>query len=349
MSIHVLQLGPYPPPEGGVSRNMLAIRDELMKRGDKCSIIATSRSNSVNNEPDVYHPGGPAEIVRLLSSIKFDVLHLHVGGELNHRVLGLSLIASLFGGKKSVLTVHSGAFPLTVEAKNATSFSKHGIIFRRFGGIIAVNDALADVFHRFGVTDKRIHKILPFALRLPDETVEVPQQLTAFYAAHSPILLSVGGLEKDYDPLFQVDAMREILSEFPNAGLLLAGEGSMRSEVETAVRRSDYAERILVTGNVEHAVTLHLIDRADVLIRTTLFDGDAISIREALFLGTPVIATENGMRPEGTHLIEIGDAKSLLDGVRNIVAAPKSISLRGSEDADNINAVIELYEKLLAI
>ena len=40
MAMHVLQLGPYPPPEGGISRNMLAIRDELLKRGDRCTIIA---------------------------------------------------------------------------------------------------------------------------------------------------------------------------------------------------------------------------------------------------------------------------------------------------------------------
>ncbi|MEQ1605315.1 MAG: glycosyltransferase family 4 protein [Pyrinomonadaceae bacterium] len=348
MSIHVLQLGPYPPPEGGVSRNMLAIRDELIKRGDKCSIIATSRSSSIKDEPDVYHPSGPAEITKLLSSIKYDVLHLHVGGELNRRVLGLALIASIFAGRKSVLTVHSGAFPQTDEAKNAKSLSKHGIVFHRFGGIIAVNDALADVFRRFGVADNRIHKILPFALRLPDESVEVPKELTDFRTEHSPLFLSVGGLEKDYDPLFQVEAMGEILRESPNAGLMLVGEGSMRSEVENAVARSGYADNIMVAGNVEHAVTLHLIDRADILLRTTLFDGDAISVREAIFLGTPVIATENGMRPEGTYLIAIGDAESLVGKVREIITTPKSRSQRGSEDADNINAVIALYEQLLA-
>ena len=51
-----------------------------------------------------------------------------------------------------------------------------------------------------------------------------------------------------------------------------------------------HAERIW-TGDVEHPVTLHLINRADILLRTTKFDGDAIAVREALFLETPVIAT----------------------------------------------------------
>ena len=347
MSIHVLQLGPYPPPEGGVSRNMLAIRDELIKRGDRCSIIAISRSKTERDEPDVFHPRGPKEILRLLSSIKFDILHLHVGGDLDGRILGLALIASFFAGKKSVLTVHSGAFPLTAEAKSAKPFSKHGIIFRRFGGIIAVNDALASVFHRFGVADERIHKILPFALRLPDESVVVPQELADFSSDHSPLLLSVGGLEKDYDPLFQVEAMGEILREFPKAGLLIVGDGSMRNEVQSAVNASGYHENILVVGNVEHAVTLHLIDRADILLRMTLFDGDAISIREALFLGTPVIATDNHMRPDGTHLITIGDRSGLVRGIKDLADSKQKRPEKRAADDHNINQVIELYKALL--
>ena len=39
--------------------------------------------------------------------------------------------------------------------------------------------------------------------------------------------------------------------------------------------------------------------RADVTLCTTLYDGDAVSVREGLDLGTPVIATENGMHPVG--------------------------------------------------
>ena len=132
------------------------------------------------------------------------------------------------------------------------------------------------------------------------------------------MLLSVGGLEKDYDPLFQIAAMKDILAEFPNAGLMIVGDGSMRGEVEKAVASSGYAHHISLAGNVDHAVTLHLINDADVLLRTTLFDGDAISVREALFLGTPVIATDNAMRPDGVHLIRIGDKDELVEpGQRN--------------------------------
>lgn len=346
MTMHVLQLGPYPPPEGGISRNMLAIRDAVRRRGDTCSIVATSRSSSFDGDPDVYHPGSAAALLALLRSLKFDILHLHIGGDVNKRVLGLAFAATFFGRGKCILTLHSGAYPLTDVAKNASSRSIRGRIFRRFERVIAVNGSIADVFRRYGVDSQRISVIPPFSPKLPDPGVTVPAYIVEFSKNHSPLLLSVGGLEKDYDPLFQIAAMKHILGEYPNGGLLLVGDGSMRPEVEDATAKSGYADAIYIAGNVEHGVVLHLINDADVMLRTTLFDGDAISVREALFLGTPVIATENGMRPDGVHLIEIGDTEALLREINSIAASGKKETSSLTPDTSNIDAVLGLYDEL---
>lgn len=344
MPLHVLQLGPYPPPEGGISRNMLAIREEVRLRGGRCSIIATSKSSSVHDEADVYHPRSPLALIKLLSTLKFDVLHLHVGGKVTPRVLSLAAVASFFGRGKSVLTLHSGAYPLTLEAKAASPGSIRGRIFRRFSRIIAVNDAIADVFRRYGVSGERIEVILPFAASRPDESVKVAAELDEFRKRHSPLLLAVGGLEPDYDPIFQIEAMKDVLSDFPNAGLLIVGDGSMRETVNHAVAASTYPDNIHIAGNVDHAVTLHLINDADILLRTTRFDGDAISVREALFLGTPVIATDNGMRPDGVHLIGMGDKVVLIEKIMAVVKAERTKPHVGQSDTSNISSVVDLYE-----
>lgn len=344
MSLHVLQLGPYPPPEGGISRNMLAIRDELLAGGHRCSIVATSRSSSVMDEPDVYHPRSPMALIGLLRQLKFDVLHLHIGGDVTTRVLALALTCSLFGRGRSVLTMHSGGFATSNEAEAAKPGSFAGRVFRRFSRIIAVNEKLADVFRRFGV--ESVSVIPPFALAQPDVNVTVPTGLAAFCKTHTPLLIAVGGLEKDYDPLLQIATMKEIASELPNAGLMIVGGGSMQSEVEAAVAASGCADAILLAGNVEHAVTLHLMNDADMVLRTTLFDGDAISVREALYLGTPVIATDTGERPDGVSLIPIGNKDDLLRKVLEIAAMPKASRNDMSADNTNIAAVVNLYGAL---
>ena len=346
MSLHILQLGPYPPPEGGISRNMLAIRDEVLARGHKCSIIATTRSSRVVEDENVYHPRSVFALLRLVSSLKFDVLHLHIGGNVSRRVLALAFVCSFFGRNKSVLSLHSGAYPFTNEAQKASPNSIRGRIFRRFSRIIAVNEAIADVFRRYGVPVDRIKVISPYSLRLPDEDVTVPKELADFCKQHSPLLISVGGLEKDYDPLFQIDAMKDALAEFPNTGLMIVGDGSMRSDVEAAVAARGYAENILLAGNIEHVVTLHLINDADILLRTTLFDGDAISVREALFLNTPVIATDTGARPEGVHLIGIGDKGELIKKIKEVASAGAQKLKEFLPNNANIKEVVDLYEEL---
>lgn len=346
MPLHVLQLGPYPPPEGGITRNILAIRDELHRRGHRCSIVATSKSSQTRNEPDVYHPRSAAALLRLLRTLEYDVLHLHVGGDIGKRVMSLAAACSIFGGKRKVLTIHSGAYPLTNKARNAVPKSVPARIFRRFSKLIGVNEAIADVFRRSGVPDGSISVIPPVALRRPDAGVAMPPKIDAFRTTHSPLLLSVGGMEPDYDPLLQVGAMREIRRQFPDAGLLMVGDGAMQSEVQSEIMRSGHPDHIMLAGNLEHAVTLRLIDEADALLRTTLFDGDAISVREALYLGTPVIATDTGKRPDGVQIIPVGDKNALASAAKRVLSGKAAAVAASAPDNSNIEAVVGLYEEL---
>lgn len=344
MTLHVAQLGPYPPPHGGVSRNMLAIRDRLRSAGGRASIIATTRSSVVEPETDVFHPISAIGLCRQLRQLNADVVHLHVGGNVTNRVMVLALTVAWLS-RRSVLTMHSGAFPLSEQSAGAAPNTMRGRIFRMFDRIIAVNDAIADVFVRNGVDRSKLIVIPPFALESPNPRVRISNEQMDFFERHSPVLLAVGGLETDYDPLFQVNALQDILIDHPNAGLVIVGDGSIRGDVESAISETSYAGHILLTGNIPHDQTLNLIAMADILLRTTLFDGDAISVREALHLGTSVIATDNGMRPDGVRLIERSDAESLRSQINETLAA-KTREAIPVADRSNIDAVIDLYREL---
>ena len=346
MQLHVLQLGPVPPPEGGISRNMLAIREELRAAGHRCSIIATSKSTVESSEPDIYYPRSKTDLIGLLRKLDHDVLHFHIGGEVTKRVLALAAACTIFGGKRTVLTLHSGGYATTDAAKNAKPSSLAGRIFQRFSRIIAVNEDLADVFRRYGVADENLSVVLPYSIKAPDENVSVPTDLASFCKKHSPLLLAVGGLERDYDPLMQIAAMRDIVRDLPNAGLMIVGGGSMQTEVEAAIQNSGCADNIYLAGNVDHAVTLNLMRDADIVLRTTLFDGDAISVREALFLGTPVIATDNGMRPDGVELIGISDKAALVESVKLIAGRKAPKKMTGQANNANIAEVLSIYNDL---
>lgn len=344
--MHVLQLTPYPPPEGGVSRNALAIREKLWRDGHRCSVIATAKSDAAANEADVYHPRTPVELVKLLRRLKFDILHVHVGGDVTVRVLAFLLTCAIFGCGKSVLTFHSGGY--TIEnAATADKNSLVGFVFRKFKKIICVNSLMVEMFERFGVNPERLHLIPPFVHRNPDKAIEISVNLKEFAEKHQPFLLTVSLLEDTYDLFMQIEAMGKVLEKMPNAGLMIVGSGSLRKDLETAIAAKPYANRIFLAGDVVNPQTLHLINRADIFLRTTKFDGDAISIREALFLETPVIATDNKMRPDGVNLIPIRDENALVAMVEKLARQERKPKIEKPDDTSNIESVIRIYEEVL--
>ena len=115
--LSILQLGPYPPPRGGVQTNMLAIKDELLRSGHECSIISITRSEAIGNEHHTYHPRNPLQLLKLLLALKYDILHLHIGGGIPLRVLLMILICSIVARGKSVMTLHSGGYAIETNEK----------------------------------------------------------------------------------------------------------------------------------------------------------------------------------------------------------------------------------------
>lgn len=322
MDIHVVQLGPVPPPEGGVARNLWSIRERVIAAGGRCTVIATTRSTTKISDSDIKYPSSPIELIRELRGSAADIVHLHIGGGVTFRVLMLALAVSKLGRGKSVVTVHSGGFPSSEAAGRGILGRLTARVLGGFDRVIAVNRPIEAALKRIGIDDDKILHVLPFELKTPDPNVELPRQMAEFIEGAEPLIVSVGGLEPVYDPIFQIGSMPEIIDKFPQARLIIVGDGPLREECHKAAAKSDSGKSILLAGNLDHDLTLKLIGTADVMLRTTHFDGDSIAIREAMFLGTPVVATDNGMRPQGVLTITDFDPKSLAEAV--------SISISGT-------------------
>ena len=343
--LSILQLGPYPPPHGGVQTNMLAIKDALPRSGHKCSIISITRSEAIGNEQHVYHPRNPFALLKLLFVLKYDILHLHIGGGIPLRILLLILTCTIVARGKSVMTLHSGGYAVkTIEKARPRTFQ--GFVFRRLTRIIIVNSLMATMFNKFGVLPEKVRLIYPFVLDKPKEHVSIPEMFQVFLAKHEKVLLTVGLLESHYDLLMQIDVLERVLRKAPNTGLLIIGSGSMEAELVRAIASKSYSEHILLAGDTDRDVVLHLIHKCDALLRTTIFDGDAISIRESLYLGTAVIATDTGMRPEGVHLIPIADHHALERAIELELRNGKKRDISSEDGWENIREVVRLYEEL---
>lgn len=341
----VVQLGPYPPPHGGVQTNLVAIRQHLRRHGIGAPVINLTRHRR-RDEDDVFYPKGALELAWLLVRLRADIVHLHIGGHLTLRLLALCFLCSLLPGRRVVLTFHSGGYP-SWAGDNARRRSLRGFVLRRLDAVIAVNRQIAELFARLGVPRARIHVISPYSpVSVP--SVELPDELRAFRETHDPLLTTIGLLEPEYDLPLQIRSMSSIRHAFPKAGLVIVGSGSLHDALRALIASAPEAPHVLLCGDVPHEVTLKLLSESDAFLRTTLYDGDSVSVREALHLSVPVIATDNGMRPGGVHLIPVADSESLCAAVIAVLGAGRGRSAGAADVAESsLDRVLALYAALL--
>ena len=344
--MRVLQLGPYPPPHGGVQSNLVAIRKYLQKRGYASGVVNITRHKQPERE-DLYFPQGPLATLRLLARLPYQIVHLHVGGIYPLRVMALSLFCCWFPGRRTVMTFHSGGFPSSPEGLAARKWSALGFVLRQFDHVIAVNGELATLMGKYGVKPERVSTIRPDSFDPSAMSAELPEKLGGFYKTHGPVFLSVGLLEPEYDLGLQIAVMAAVRERLPGAGLVIIGSGSLEAELRAKIAASPVRDHILLAGDVAHGGTLRAIEKCTALWRTTLYDGDAVSVREALWLGTPVIASDNGMRPEGVRLIPKENAEALQEAACAVAEGSGSRPrLEASAYEQGLEEVFAIYEYL---
>lgn len=354
--MRVLLLGPYPPPWGGVQTNIVALRDFMRRRGMTCAVVNLTRYQRVDAD-GVYYPRTGIEVVRLLLRLRYDVIHIHIGGNLSTRLLVLSLVCSMLPWAKVVLTFHSGGYPRSADGQRHRRFSLRDFVLRRFDRQIAVNQELVDFFHRVGCAPPGVRLIPPHAVPrgtvVELATADLPPVLGRFVAEHDPLVVSVSGLEPEYDISLQLEALAAVRKRHPKAGLFVVGSGSLEDDLRALVSSKSDREHILLTGDLPHAITLSAVARSDLFLRTTHYDGDAISVREALWLRIPVIATDNGMRPTGVRLVPVGDVDALTRAMLEQLAQPRGArpdpAVAGARQTgdENLETTLLLYRELL--
>ena len=347
--VRVLQLGPYPPPHGGVQTNLVAIHRALRARGDTALVANITRHRRAPGD-GVYFPKNALQLVWLLLRSRADIVHIHIGGHLSTRLVLLCLVCTLLPKTKSVVTFHSGGYAGSAAGRAARPRTLRGFVLRRVDAIIAVNEEIGELMRRFGVLAQRINSIAPHAVNQDEIAVAkhapLPEPIAEFVRSHQPFLLTVGLLEPEYDLPLQLQALPTVRARFKSAGLAIVGSGSLSSELRRQIAASSVAQHVLLCGDVPHEITLGMIANADALLRTTHYDGDSVAVREALCAGTPVIATDNAMRPAGVRLVPVGDAAALEKAIEDVLSAAFE-PVRAGGDRGGVGPVLDLYDQLV--
>jgi glycosyltransferase involved in cell wall biosynthesis len=104
-----------------------------------------------------------------------------------------------------------------------------------------------------------------------------------------PVVGVVGRLEAQKGHRFLIEALPQVLTEFPDVCVLLVGEGSLRPALEAQASTLGLCDRIIFAG-FQHDVSVYL-NTMDVVVLPSLYEGMPLAAIEAAAMAKPVVAT----------------------------------------------------------
>ncbi len=131
-----------------------------------------------------------------------------------------------------------------------------------------------------------------------------------------------------------IAAAQIILKELPNTKFLLIGEGSLRKEIESAVRRTPYAVREKILFLDSRQDIPEFLSVMDISVNASYSEGMSNTVLESMAAGVPVVATAVD-----------GNLETVADGVTGIFVQPKDTKALAEAIISILNDR-ELAEKL---
>ncbi len=310
--MRVLLVGDYPPPYGGIAVHVRYLSRTLPRHGIACRVLNIGQSRRVSS-PEYESAPRPADFLGAL--VRYAragyLLHLFTNGE-NRKSWILTLVVGLAGrvlGTPTVVTIASGGAPAYLAGARAWLRSLARLALALPASVVCRTEAIAEAVRRWRLGDVRVMPAFSLTRLCPAD--RPPAAVRAFAARHRPLLVCVAILSPEYDVPTLLQAFAELRAQHPAAGLVIVGAGRDEARTRVLIERRRLADAVLLAGWVPYEDCLAIIREADVFVRTTLYDGDASSVREALALGVPVVASRTDFRPAGPRLFTPGDPAAL--------------------------------------
>ena len=329
----ILLIGPYPPPHGGVSVHLAGIARQLAAAGIPHEVLDTSRVRNWG-----------AFVVSLIRfTLSGWMLHFHSNGH-NWKDWTIACVCGAIGQLRagSILTLHSGLAPEYLARVSRPMRSAIRLTCALQLRVIAVSEPIRKSLQSIGVAGDSID-VAEACLGIGDSQSGVlDANLAGWIRDHRPLLSAALFFRPEYGFDTLVAALGRLVRRYPELGCVVMGSGEDRMSAGQRVREAGLEGNIYFAGDVEHETCLTLMSLSDVFVRSTLRDGDSISVREALALGTPVVASRTAFRPRGATLFDPGDAAGMAAAVELAVQADRC---EAEVQSGSINRLMAIYRQ----
>lgn len=351
----IVIIGSYPPPYGGISVHIKRMKEQLRIYKVDFLVFAENKINS--EDENVIYSGSYKKLLPKIIFIKCVLIHFHT---LNYKTHSLFFIFKILK-KKLILTFHGNE----VFWKECNNLYKKLLIYnyKKLDKIICVNLNVKNELIGYGINKNKIEVISAYINPVENEYdfINIPESVWRFIN-NSNFLISANGWVRFYNnqDLYGIDMLIELIRKLKNAGynvsLLIAllginmqnhSEKLYYEELINKIKEYNLQSNIMIF-EVNDTEFYPILKKSKLFLRPTNTDGDAVSIREALYYKVVTIASDIVERPEGTILCRTRDVDELyiktIDVIENYNIYKEKI--KDIKQPNNSEKLLGVYKEL---
>ena len=236
-----------------------------------------------------------ASLRRLIRREKYDIVHLHT-----KRAHALSLWLPRGMRNPKYVVTRRMDYPET-----RSWYTRH-LYNRRVDGVVAISRMIFDLLVSAGVDSKRIRLIHS---GIDARRFQMPPS-ESNSSRDVPIVGTIAVLEERKGHRFLLEAAARLKEQGARVKYFLAGDGSLRAELEMLTESLDLIEEVKFFGFISD--TPVFLSNIDIFVLPSLHEGLGVAALEAMAAGKAVVASQVG-----------GLAELVVDSVTGVLVAPR--------------------------
>ncbi|MGH0632168.1 glycosyltransferase family 4 protein [Bacillus pacificus] len=346
----IIMVGPSPTNRGGISSVIQSLLD-LETIYNRTFLVSSYTEGGKVRKILAFLIGIFQFFCLLILNRQIKIIHIHTASRGSFSRKRIFVKIAKFFGKRVILHIHGAEFMLFYEESNERVKSQIQEVLEQVDVIITLSKKWKTDIE--GITSNKNVKVIYNAI---DST---KFNLSKLNEQNILFMGRVGTRKGIYDFL---DIMPNILKDFPNAKLHIAGDGDL-SLLDRKIEELNIKNHVCVYGWIDYKQKIKILEKSSIFILPSYNEGLPVSILEAMATGLPVISTDVGGITEqivndlNGFIIKPGDKEGLIKYTNYLLKNQNIRREFGKEGRNRVeevfslntigNKIIKVYDRLI--
>ena len=308
----------YPPRVvGGLARHVTELSKAQVKAWDQIHVATANHPNTPAYEQmsgvHVHRvKNGMIDMNDFLNSIEyfnvglfelgqsilmegdFDVIHAH-----DWLVADSAIALKKMFNLPLIVTMHAterGRWGgISNDIQRYINYKEWGINYESARTIVCSYYMKRELENNFNLPSDKIH-VIPNGVELDkfDITFDGQEFRRHFALDHEKIIMTMGRMVPEKGLHHLIDAIPEVLDNFPNAKFVIVGGGPQKESLVNHVRHLGLRNKVHFPGKIDDLSLIRLLHVSDVAVYPSLYEPFGIVVLEAMACHLPVVVSDAG-------------------------------------------------------